>query len=48
MQLLQEASKDEDVAVVLVTHNTEFKAFGDTIIYLKDGKISSIDHKQSV
>lgn len=48
MQLLQEASKDEDVAVVLVTHNTEFKTFGDTIIYLKDGKISSIDHKQSV
>ncbi|MCD3452315.1 ABC transporter ATP-binding protein [Streptococcus equi subsp. zooepidemicus] len=48
MQLLQEASKDEDVAVVLVTHNTEFKAFGDTIIYLKDGKIRSIDQKQSV
>ncbi len=42
IELLQEASKDEDVAVVMVTHNAEFKKFADTIIHLKDGKVSSV------
>ncbi|MGT2750540.1 ABC transporter ATP-binding protein [Streptococcus orisasini] len=42
IELLKEASKDKNVAVVMVTHNNEFKQFADTIINLKDGKISSI------
>ena len=42
IELLQEASKDKDVAVVMVTHNAEFKKFADKVIYLKDGKINSI------
>ncbi|MFC3932254.1 ABC transporter ATP-binding protein [Streptococcus dentapri] len=42
IELLQEASKDKNVAVVMVTHNAEFKEFADTVIYLKDGKINSI------
>lgn len=41
IELLQEASKDKDVAVVMVTHNAEFKKFADKVIYLKDGKINS-------
>ncbi|MBR2587662.1 MAG: ABC transporter ATP-binding protein [Bacilli bacterium] len=49
IELLQEASQDKDVAVVMVTHNAEFKEFADTIISLKDGKVSSIvtDNKKS-
>ncbi len=49
IELLQEASKDKDVAVVMVTHNAEFKKLADTIINLKDGKVSSIitDNKKS-
>lgn len=42
IELLQEASKDKNVAVVMVTHNAEFKEFADTVIHLKDGKINSI------
>lgn len=46
IELLQEASKDKDVAVVMVTHNAEFKKFADKVIYLKDGKINSIIENQ--
>lgn len=46
IELLQEASKDQEVAVVMVTHNAEFKKFADKVIYLKDGKINSIIEKQ--
>lgn len=42
IELLRKASNDKDVAVVMVTHNTEFKEFADTVIYLKDGKVNSI------
>lgn len=46
IELLQEASKDKDVAVVMVTHNAEFKKIADKVIYLKDGKINSIIENQ--
>lgn len=42
IKLLQETSKDKNVAVVMVTHNAEFAEFADTVIHLKDGKVSSI------
>ena len=42
INLLQETSRNEDVAVVMVTHNNEFKKYADTIIHLKDGQVSSI------
>lgn len=48
IELLQEASKDNDVAVVMVTHNAEFKKFADKVIYLKDGKINSIIENQDL
>lgn len=48
IELLQEASKDKDVAVVMVTHNAEFKKFADKVIYLKDGKINSIIENQDL
>lgn len=46
IELLQEASKDKGVAVVMVTHNAEFSEFADTVIHLKDGKINSIIDNQ--
>ena len=48
IELLQEASKDKDVAVVMVTHNAEFKKFADKVISLKDGKINSIIENQDL
>jgi len=48
IELLQNASKDKDVAVVMVTHNAEFKKFADKVIYLKDGKINSIIESQDL
>ena len=46
IELLKEASKDENVAVVMVTHNAEFKQYADTIIHLKDGQIYSVIENQ--
>lgn len=48
IELLKEASKDKNVAVVMVTHNAEFKEFADTVIYLKDGKINSVIENQDL
>lgn len=45
IELLQEASKNKDVAVVMVTHNAEFVEYADKVIHLKDGNISSIVEK---
>ncbi len=42
LELLREASRDKDVAVVMVTHNAEFADYADRIIHLKDGKIESV------
>ena len=45
IKLLKETAKNNDVAVVMVTHNDEFQKYADTIINLKDGKIKSISNK---
>ena len=47
IELLQEASRDKNVAVVMVTHNPEFEQYADRVIHLKDGVIDQIVDKST-
>ncbi|MCJ7626537.1 MAG: ABC transporter ATP-binding protein/permease, partial [Anaerolineaceae bacterium] len=43
MKLLREINAQQDVTLVVVTHDSEVAAYADRIIHLKDGEISSIE-----
>lgn len=48
LTLLKEVSRNENAAVVMVTHNREFAKFADRVIYLKDGSIEKIENNEEV
>lgn len=41
LELLQKLSREKNHTVILVTHNAEIAKCADTVIYMKNGKISS-------
>lgn len=47
MKLLQNISKSNETAVVMVTHNPKFEQYADHVIRLKDGQIEKIYDNKS-
>ncbi|WP_251717825.1 ABC transporter ATP-binding protein [Lactobacillus agrestimuris] len=47
MKILQDISKSNETAVVMVTHNPKFEQYADHVIRLKDGQIEKIYDNKS-
>jgi putative ABC transport system ATP-binding protein len=43
LELLVEVCREQDVAVLLVTHDPQAAAFADTVLALRDGRL--VDHE---
>ncbi|MEG1462312.1 MAG: ABC transporter ATP-binding protein, partial [Anaerorhabdus sp.] len=43
LKLLQDTSREQDMTVVIITHNLAICPMGDKIIKVKNGRISSIE-----
>jgi macrolide transport system ATP-binding/permease protein len=39
MRLLRQLNREEDVAIVIITHDPEVAAAADRVVTMKDGKI---------
>lgn len=46
MELLREAVEQEDMSVLMVTHNEEFASLTDRILHIEDGKIAAEETKK--
>lgn len=47
LRLLNDIARENGITLIIVTHNSNLKDIGDTVIQLKDGKIENIEKNTS-